>query len=260
MSRAESPGLPAGFSLIEVLVVLSIIAAISSAILPNLGLSTGSQMSLALRDLSTNLRATYDSAVLSGRIHRLVIHPTTSEYWAEQAPLGYEGRPPVATSEDSSATAGFNADARARLLEDLEKALSDPRRSTKASQSDERFYSTRSMLVQQRTALKPLKWSEVDDAVLYKRSLPGDVVFVNTVTDAMKNKLEFQQAGEKDFAYIYFFPSGEVQQAAVQLGLRTGEKEVNMEGPKFTLFLDPLSGHSELVEGFQEPEFLKDAK
>lgn len=260
MSRAESPGSPAGFSLIEVLVVLSIIAAISAAILPNLGMTTGSQMSLALRDLSTNMRATYDSAVLSGRTHRLVIHPTMSEYWAEQAPLGYEGRPPLAESDEVSASAGFNADARVRLLEDFEKELAEPRRSTKASQADERFYSVRSMLVQQRAALKPLKWSEVDDAVLYKRRLPGDVVFVSAVTDAMNRKLEFQQAGEKDFAYIYFFPSGEVQQSAVQLGVRSGEKDVNMEGPKYTLFLDPLSGHSELVEGFQEPEFLKDAK
>lgn len=245
-----------GFSLIEVLIVMGIIAAISAAILPNLGLTPGSQMSLALRDLTNNIRATYDSAVLSGRVHRLVIHPSTSEYWAEQAPLGYEGRPPVAVPSDG-ASATFSADARARLTEELDKAASETR---KAPKDDERSYTVRSFLVQQRRALAPIKWSEVDDAVLYKRSLPGDVVFNSVVTDAMKDKLEFPNAGEKDFAYVYFFPSGEVQQSALQLGMRKGEKEVDGEAAKFTLYVDPLSGHSELLEGFQDPEFLKDAK
>ena len=249
-----------GFSLIEVLVTLSIIAAISGAILPNLGLSMSSQMSLGLRDFTTNMRATYYSAVLSGRVHRMVIHFTKSEYWAEQAPLGFEGRPPLATGEETSATAGFNADARVPLLEELDKATAEPRKSGKSSQTEPRNYTNRSILVQQRRTLSPPKWSEVDDAVLYKRTLPGDVVFVSAVTDGMKKKLEFQQAGEKDFAYVYFFPNGEVQQAAVQLGLREGEKEVRAEGPKFTVFIDPLSGHSELLEGWQDPEFLKDGK
>jgi prepilin-type N-terminal cleavage/methylation domain-containing protein len=249
-----------GFSLIEVLVVLSIIAAISSAILPNLGLTVGSQMSMALRDFTTNIRATYDSAVLSGRVHRLVLDMAKGEYWAEQAPLGFEGRPPLAESDDS-ASAGFNADARVRLLEELEKVTAEPRKSEKKTLSgEERDYTQRSMLVQQRRVLKPLKWSEVDDAVLYKRGLPGDVVFASAVTDSMRQKLEYQQADDKDFAYVYFFPSGEVQQTAIQLAIRSGEKDINAEGPKFTLFVDPLSGHTELLEGFQDPEFLKDAR
>jgi prepilin-type N-terminal cleavage/methylation domain-containing protein len=258
MPRQHRP--ESGFSLIEVLVVLSIIAAISAAVLPNLGLSSGSQMSMGLRDFTTNMRATYDSAVLSGRIHRMVIYPAKSEYWAEQAPSGFDGRPPLSTGEEASATAGFNADARVRLLEELEKAAADPRRSSKSSQTDARTYTNRSILVQQRKTLTPLKWSEVDDAVLFKRSLPGDLVFVSAVTDGMKNKLEYSKAGEKDFAYVYFYPSGEVQQAAVQLGIRLGEKDISNDGPKFTVFIDPLSGHSELLEGFQDPEFLKDGK
>jgi len=241
----------------EVLIVLGIIAAISAAILPNLGLTPGSQMSLGLRDITNNIRATYDSAVLTGRVHRLVIHPTTSEYWAEQAPLGFEGRPPLA--EDTSgtgATAAFNADARVRLLEELDKAASEPRK----AQKGDRTYSARSMLVVQRRILKPIKWTEVDDAVLFKRTLPGSVGFNSVVTDGMRKKLELQETTEKDFAYVYFFPDGTVQQAAMQIGLKKGEKEIDDMGPKFSVYIDPLSGRSELLEGFQDPEFLKDQK
>jgi prepilin-type N-terminal cleavage/methylation domain-containing protein len=251
--KASRPS--AGFTLLEVLLTLGIVAAISAAILPNLGLTQTSQMNMALRDVSNTIRSTYDAAVFSGRIHRLVFSPLKSEYWAEQAPFGYEGRPPLAEKENAST--GFNADARARLLEELEKAVAEPR---KSQDDEDRFYTVRSLLVQQRKALTPIKWSEVDDAILYKRNLPGDMAFHMISTQGMPEKMELANASEKDFAYLYFFPNGEVELAALQLAIRKSEKETDLEGPKFTLFVDPLSGQSEILEGHQDPEFLKDAK
>jgi prepilin-type N-terminal cleavage/methylation domain-containing protein len=246
-----------GFTLLEVLVVLGIIAGISAIILPNLGLNPGSQMSLALRDLTNSVRATYDNAVLTGRVHRLVLNFEKSEYWAEAAPLGYEGRPPQAHAEGFSASQTFKEDARKRLLEELDKSTQDPR---KPQDKEDKAYSQRSFLIAQRSVLNPVSWSEINDAVLYKRTLPGSVVFAAAATEGMTEKVTYEKAEEKEFAFVYFFPQGEVQQAVIQLALQLGKKEIQPDGPKFTLILDPLTGHSQILEGLQDPEFLKEGK
>jgi prepilin-type N-terminal cleavage/methylation domain-containing protein len=246
-----------GFSLIEVLIVMGIIAAISAVILPNLGLTQSSQASLALRDLTNTIRATYDSAVLEGGVHRLVLHVSKSEYWTEAAPKGYEGRPPLSLPEGFSASETFKADSRTRLVEELEKANEDAR---KHPDKEDKKYSQRSFLVTQQAALRPVKWNEVNDPVLFKRSLPGSAIFAAAATENMSEKMTFERAEEKDFVYIYFFPQGQVEQAMIQLGVSKEAKVVDMEGPKFSVFIDALSGHSEILEGFQEPEFLQEGK
>ena len=249
-----------GFSLLEVLIVLGIVSALAALILPNLGLTPGSQMNHSLRDITTTLRATYDDTILSGRVHRVAIVPKTGAFWVEQAPLGYEGRPPLSSEE--SASDSFNKDARVRLKEELDKIAADKRKAEAkgGAGAEQRFYSSRSILVAQRRILDPIKWSEIDDTILYKRELPSSVVFAELQTDTMRNKLEYANASEKDVAYIYFFPSGEAQQATLHIATKSEDKTVNETGPKFTINLDPLSGHSELLEGFQDAEFVKDSK
>lgn len=241
-----------GFSLLELLIVLGMIGAIAGAILPNLSLTSGSQISLALREFSLTLRNTYDSAILEGRIHRVVIQVKKGIYWAEQAPLGYEGRPPMAVNDEQAA----ENDARARLLEDLNQAAADPRKAA----DGKREYTQRSILVLRRNVLSPIKWNEVDDAVLYKRALPGAVAFASIYTPAMEKKAEFATAGEEDLAFVYFFPSGEALPAAIQFGIQGSENAINDAGPKFTIKLDSLTGHSEILEGFVEVDFKSDDK
>ena len=249
-----------GFTLLEVLIVLGIVSALAAMILPNLGLTPGSQMNHSLRDITTTLRATYDDTVLSGRIHRVVLEPKLGTFWVEQAPLGYEGRPPLATEESASDT--FNKDARVRLKEELDKVAADARKADAkgGAAAEQRFYSARSILVTQRRALETIKWSEIDDTILYKRELPSSVVFAEIQSDSMKNKMEYSNSSEKDVAYIYFFPSGQSQQATLHIGTKADDKTLSETGAKFTINLDPLSGHSELLEGFQDAEFVKDTK
>jgi prepilin-type N-terminal cleavage/methylation domain-containing protein len=244
-----------GFTLLEVLIVMGIIAAISAVILPNLGLTQGSQVAITIRDVSSHVRATYDNAVFTGRMQRMVMCPVEGLYWTEAAPIGFEGRAPA--PEDTSAKSGFNADAREKLIEELDKAAEEPRKSSK---DEEKTYSFRSPLLLHRRFLKTQKWSEVDDATLTKRRLPGDMAFKAIYTDSQPEPLEISGAGEKQCAFVYFFPGGLVQASAIQIGALKGKKEIDETGPKFSLFVDSISGKLEVVEGFQEPEFTRERK
>lgn len=236
-----------GFTLLELLLVLGIISVMAAVILPNLSITSGSQMSAALRDFTGALRSSYDSAVLTGKVHRMVLQPKTGAYWTEEAPAVMTGRPPVVVDE----RADQKAEERVRWLEDLNQAAADPRK----ADDGKRVYTNRSILVVQRKIFTPLRWTEVDDSMLTRRTLPGQVVFVSARTPAMPEKLEYTKVSEKETAVIYFFPSGEAQQASIQFGVLKDAATIDESGPKQTVVLESLSGQSQIIEGFYEVDF-----
>lgn len=241
-----------GFSLIELLIVLAVIGAIAAAVLPNIGLTVGSQMALSMRDFSTQVRTLFDSAILTGRVHRLVIDPKEGTYWSEAAPLGFKGRPPLAQAPGEGSA---REEDRAKLLEDLGTAVAEPR---PAGESGTRYYSFRSILVNQRNVLNPVKWNEINDSLLFRRTLSGSVVFAAIATELMEEKKSRAEFEGTEKAFIYFFPDGLVTQSAIQFGVEGEDGGVSEEGPKFTIFVDPLTGRSQILEGFQDAEFIKD--
>jgi len=244
-----------GFTLIEIILVLALFGAIAALILPNIGLTIDSRMAMALRELTGTLRSTYDQAVLSGRIHRLVLNLRSGEYWVEAAPMGFSGRPSIQHAEKSSAEQRAE-DSRARLLEDLEKAATEVRKASGGNA--DRSYAVRSILVVQRGALREAKWAEVEDAILTRRTLPGGLLFWSVATDGMDKPIHYSERREGDNAFIYFYPWGEAIRAQIQLASQAPEGGgLDEKSPRNTVVLDALTGQSSILEGLQEAEFLK---
>ena len=247
MTPFQTPHSQRGFTLLEILLVLGIIGAVSAAVLPNIGLTASSQMRVTLRDLTQTMRATFDAAVISGRLHRLVFEPKTGTYWAEAAPVGFVGRPPVAQNADEGT---FGNETRTRLIEALNHLTAEPRR---MRDQEDRYYSFRSVLVMRRKVLEPVKWTEIDDSLLSKRKVAGSVALYSLKTPSMAEKLTLQKAADKETGVIYFFPSGSAEGARIQLVTRKDDGEPSeTEGPRYTIKLDPLTGQSELLEGLPD--------
>lgn len=251
--RSGAARTAAGFSLLELLIVLGLIGALAAAILPGIGFTFGSQMTLALRDFSAHVRAVFDSAILTGRVHRIVLDMKTGEYWPEAAPLGYIGRAPRPVRDIDRSIAAD--DAKRRLQESLDESAAQPR---KSAVDEERFYRVRSVMVNQRRALAPVNWSEVNDAVLFRQALPGKVRFAALATDQMTEKKGRSDFAEEEFGQIFFYPDGSASQAMIQFGIEGDDGAIAEDAVKYTLFVDPLTGRSQLVEGFQDAEFLKE--
>ncbi len=72
-----------GFTLIEILVVVALIALITVTALPNLGAVFKINIGNASRELATTIRSVYEQSVLTGQTFRVVVDVEKNMYWVE---------------------------------------------------------------------------------------------------------------------------------------------------------------------------------
>ena len=72
-----------GFTLIEMMVVIGLIAMIMAVAVPNVGLALRANLDNSNRELATIIRATHDEAVLKGQVYRMAFDLDKRQYWAE---------------------------------------------------------------------------------------------------------------------------------------------------------------------------------
>nr|BFD32761.1 hypothetical protein GTC16762_23790 [Pigmentibacter ruber] len=252
-----------GFSLFEIIIVLALIGTIAVVIIPNLKLSVDSQMSTSLRNLTAQIRSAYDDAIFSGRMHRMVFDIKNSEFWVEQAPLGYEGRPPLLDS-DSESESLQKRDKRAEILKILDEKYKDlADRPMPTTSGDNKNYSIRSIAVVQRKVLKPVDWKEINDAVIYRQKLSSGIIFAQVLSSLSAKKFDYVEIlsssdkTKKEFAYIYFLPNGTATSTSIKLAManKDNPNTISETGPKYTLNLNSLTGECNLLEGFQDANF-----
>lgn len=75
-----------GFSLIEMLVVIGIIALIMGVAMPTVSSYFQLSLNSATRDLATVIKEAYNSAVITGKVSRLVYNFKEQSYWVETGP------------------------------------------------------------------------------------------------------------------------------------------------------------------------------
>jgi prepilin-type N-terminal cleavage/methylation domain-containing protein len=75
-----------GFSLIELLVVVGLIAVVSMLAIPSISSYFGVSMNSAAREIATTMKETYNATMLTGRVHRVAFDLKEHVYWAEIGP------------------------------------------------------------------------------------------------------------------------------------------------------------------------------
>ncbi len=231
-----------GFSLLEILLVLGIISVLFGIFIPNLGFSPVSQMRQTLAEVTGTIRAAYEQAIFQSQTHRIVIDPFNNEYWVESSKTEYT-RPPMYLSGDDKET-------RTRYYTELDDMSKTQRKMTN---KDDAFYRIRSLVYYQRSYFKINNWTEVNDSLLTRRKLPGDVAFFSLASEIQTEKLESSKFTKDSFVYIYFSPSGGTQKAMIQLTVKNSDDA----SPKYTIILDGLTGKSDIIEGFKDVDFSK---
>lgn len=87
-ARLPAARLPAslhqsGFTLIEIMIVIALMALVMSFAIPQFGAAIKLNLSNASRQMANLIRATHDEAVLKGSVHRLAIDLDKRQYWVE---------------------------------------------------------------------------------------------------------------------------------------------------------------------------------
>lgn len=75
-----------GFSLIEMLIVIGIIAMISTIAVPSVSSYFQLSLNSATRDLATTIKEAYNSAIVTGKTHRVAYEFKSNLYWVESGP------------------------------------------------------------------------------------------------------------------------------------------------------------------------------
>jgi general secretion pathway protein H len=219
--RAKRP--EAGFSLIEILVVLTIISVVSTgAIIGMRGLLKSELRSQASK-LAAAIRYSYDRAISTGAYYRLHINLDDQTYQLERS----EARVFLWASED----AGRNGLGRDRDLEDRKAELDEKARQGSGLPPD---------VLPPPSPRRP-KFAEYKDSTAPKVKLKR-IHILDLFTPRQPEPYK------RGHAYLHFFPDGHTERAIVHVGAEGADPD-----DQYTLRVYGLTGRVEILPGRVPP-------
>lgn len=245
-----------GFSILELLIVISLVAVVYLVALPNLNIASTTSTAAKLGQVASDIRAAFDMSVLHRRPYRLVFELMSGDYWLETTDkrdfaIGDHvlGRDLTKVEEEDRLEA-FDAE----FEEYVELA------GTEINDSDnERVIPPSSPVLQAKKQLRPAEWKKVEDQEWSRRSIGPELIFQDFRAEHHDAKQTFADLEEEARAMLYFLPGGHVEKAVIHIAYRLGENEFDSSQQPYTLTTNPYLGTAEIVAGYEEVE-IEDAR
>ncbi len=238
-----------GFSLIEVIIVVALIAFVYTVAIPQFSMRSGAETANKINQLASDIRSAFDQSVLTRKPYRIVFELQSGDYWLEEAStdsfyLGSEKADRDLTeSEEKEADLAF--DSKMQEYIDLAgAAVSDP--------ESEKEIPPTSPILMAKNALKRPKWTPLENMEWSRRSLAPTLIIQDMQSEHHGGKQSFVELGPEGRAMIYFFPSGYVQKAVIHIAYRKGDNEIDDSQQPYTMTTVPNEGVAETVSGYVE--------
>jgi general secretion pathway protein H len=182
MRRAQPTD--AGFTLVELIIAIAVLAVLTAAAVPALNAVTGANARSAAGELAGAMRFLFDTAALRRQTCRLALDLDERSWWAEcTADRVFAAREAVRPEDEAR--------------EEDEDALA------------ERFPDERD--AEQRRLLAKAKWGQFSDRIAKKRELPGSATFSEVWAEHLR------EPATRGKAYVYFYPQGRAEEARVPI-------------------------------------------
>lgn len=247
----------AGFSLIEVIVVVALVAFVYTVALPQFNLRSGAETASKLNILAGDIRNAYDLSVLTGKTYRLVFMFNSGEYWLEEAskPDIYLGmdkvdRDPTETEEKDEQVA-FDMKFQ-EYVELAGQAVSDP-------EKDGKEIPPTSPVVTAKDSLKAAQWTRVDTLEWGARTLGPNMMIRDMQAEHHGHKQELSELGQEARGMIYFFPGGYVERAVMHIAPKKDEMQPDEDpGAAYTMVTNPYEGTGSVEPGYVDVDVHND--
>lgn len=220
--RACVRGAAAGFSLIEIMVILAIISVVTVGTTVGFRSLAKSELRSSASKLAGAIRYSYDRAISTGAFYRLHINLDDQTYQLERS----ETRVLLWQAED----AGKNGRGRDRDIED---------RKTEAEEKSRQGSGLSAELLPPPSPRRP-KFALYKDATVPKVQL-RHIKILDLFTPRQP---EPYKSGH---AYLHFFPDGHTERAIIHLGTEAGDSD------QYTLRVYGLTGRVEILPGRVAP-------
>lgn len=247
----------AGFSLIEVIVVVALVAFVYTVALPQFNTRTGAGTASKLSILAGDVRNAYDLSVLTGKTYRLVFMFNSGEYWLEEAskPEVYLGmdkidRDPTETEEKDEQIA-FDSKFQ-EYVELAGQSVTDP-------EKDGKEIPPTSPVVAAKESLKAAQWTRVDSLEWGARSLGPHLMIRDMQAEHHGHKQDLSELGQEARGMIYFFPGGYVERSVMHIAPKKDEM-VPDDNPDaaYTMVTNPFEGTGVVEPGYVEIDVQND--
>ncbi|RJO65674.1 MAG: type II secretion system protein [Myxococcales bacterium] len=234
-----------GFTLIEMVIALMIVALVTGAAVPTINSLTGATMRSAALKLSGNIKYLYDRAILEQVYVRLVFDFEQNVYWSEvtKDPLFLSQKPQ--TVEEGAVVVEEEEEDEDELFDLEDQTLFNDVLTNDQQQFKWGGWADFAAKFKKK---KP-EFSEYRTELTMKTELPKGVRLYRVATQSVEEPVTAGQV------YIHFFPKGYVEKAAVALadaGDLEDETLLPADYDVYSVLVEPLNGRSAIYNSLVE--------
>lgn len=249
------PSASAGFTLIEIILVIALMAVMFIVIVPNFNIVPSSEASAKINGLTGDIRAAYDMAVLHRKPFRLAFEYKTGDYWLETTERRDFNLGDMQLNHDLSPTE--LKDEVAKFEEDFQEYITLAGKDVEDSESETTIKPT-SPLVAARLKLRPVEWQAVEDSEWNKRSLGPNFLIRSIQAEHHKVPQTYDQLQEDGYAYLYFFPEGYVERAVLHIAPADEDDKSKWDQLTYTIQTRSWEGVADMESGYREVDISRD--
>lgn len=234
-----------GFTLLELIIVIALIALVYTVALPNFGLKSSTDVAQRIGRLNADIKAAFDFAILSKRPCRLAFKLISGEYWLEVTEADH------VTISDTKLLHELTKDEERDLEEQFESDFDDYVQESEKSFTDDKDEQvlTSSPVLKAKNKLRPIKWRKYSSLEWGDRSLGSSIGFKGIQAEHHEAEITVDAVGEDAMAYVYFFPQGYVEKAVFYIYYLLNENQFDLDQPPYTIVTKPYQGTGEVMTG-----------
>ena len=214
MNKKDNHPRQSAYTLLEIMIVISIIAFAYTVALPNLGSSSQTDIANSLNRFGLNIRTAIDTTILSGRPHRLVFELVSGKYWLETPEsdvaewnLGKQVREDPTEFEEKDQQERFK-----EKFEMYSEFLPEEQRDPKT----DKIISSTSPVIKAKEKLSPTVWRMIKNSEWGVKKLHEDLIISSIKAEHHLEKISIEDnSSEKLRAFVYIRADGNIEETII---------------------------------------------